>query len=164
MVDDAAEYDTSVADHQIELREHADLVDIGQGILRGDLDAYQAVLDQLSELTELTTLGEELTFSIVSDDVNVEDDSHPLAVTLSQNSPNPFNPVTAIPFSLAEPSDISLIVYNATGAQVAVLTEGAYPTGPHTVNWDASDHASGLYFYRLHAGGTAVTGKMMLVK
>jgi hypothetical protein len=77
LIDDAAEYDASVAEHQIEVSEYAELVDIGQGILRGDLDAYQAVLDRLSELTELSTLGEELTFSIVSDDcVTVTLDAH----------------------------------------------------------------------------------------
>ena len=97
-------------------------------------------------------------------DTTAVSDAPPAPFTLHQNSPNPFNPVTAIPFSLAEPSDISLTIYNATGAKVAVLAEGMYPAGRHTVRWDASDHASGLYLYRIHAGGTALTGKMMLVK
>jgi hypothetical protein len=97
-------------------------------------------------------------------DATAVSEAPPIPFTLHQNSPNPFNPVTAIPFSLAEPSDISLIIYNATGATVAVLAEGMYPPGRHSVSWDASDHASGLYFYRLLADGTALTGKMMLVK
>ena len=93
----------------------------------------------------------------------------PQVFTLSQNAPNPFNPSTAIGFSLAHPADVRLAVYDALGREVAVLAEGSYPAGDHTVRWDGRDHrgvkvSSGVYLYRLTAGGKAEIRRMTLVR
>ena len=102
-------------------------------------------------------------FAIVSGDVAVA--SHtPHSFTLSQNSPNPFNPVTSIPFTLGSESLVSLSVYNIAGEVVAEVAEGRFTAGAHNVNWNASEFASGVYFYRIVADDFIETRKMMLVK
>jgi PKD repeat protein len=84
--------------------------------------------------------------------------------SLHQNYPNPFNPATDISFSLPTASNISLEIYNVLGQRVAVLAEGVYSAGRHTVTWDASRQSSGVYFYRLQADGFVATKKMMLLR
>ncbi len=88
----------------------------------------------------------------------------PDEISLSQNHPNPFNPTTEVAFSLDQASMIKLEVYNVVGQQVAVLAEGMYPAGDHEVSWDAVEHSSGVYFYRLTADDFVETKKMVLLK
>ncbi len=88
----------------------------------------------------------------------------PRQARLMPNYPNPFNPTTTIRYELAEPSDVSLSVYNITGQRVAVLVNGSRAAGEHTAVFDASGLASGTYIYRLEAAGTFTTRKMMLIK
>ncbi len=88
----------------------------------------------------------------------------PTVFTLSPNYPNPFNPVTSIPFTLAHDAQITLAIYNIAGEKVATPAEGQFQAGAHSVEWDASEHASGVYVYRLNAEGIELSGKMTLVK
>jgi len=88
----------------------------------------------------------------------------PYEVILSQNYPNPFNPVTNIQYFLPEPSFVTLNVYNMLGQRVAALVTNQKQVGTHTVVFDASNLGSGMYFYRLSAGNTVETRKMLLVK
>ena len=102
-------------------------------------------------------------FSIVSDDVSVSTSS-PYTFSTSSNHPNPFNPITSIPFTLATESEITLTVYNTAGEKVATLADGNFSAGRYSLDWNASEFASGVYFYRLTAGDFVETRKMMLVK
>ncbi len=90
--------------------------------------------------------------------------SLPSDFALNQNYPNPFNPTTTIEFSLPTPSDVSLKVYNVIGQEVASLVDGPMGAGSHTVQFDASNLSSGVYFYRLTAGGVTQSKKMSLLK
>ncbi|MBK7141977.1 MAG: DUF4397 domain-containing protein [bacterium] len=92
------------------------------------------------------------------------DNSLPSEFALDQNYPNPFNPTTTISFSLPTPSDVSLKVYNVIGQEVASLVEGPMGAGAHTVQFDATNLSSGIYFYRLTAGGVTQSKKMSLLK
>lgn len=84
---------------------------------------------------------------------------------LLPNYPNPFNPSTTIQYTLADPGAVRLEVYTITGQRVAVLVDEAGQTaGRHSVVFDAGHLASGLYLYRLQAGSTIQTRKMMLIK
>jgi hypothetical protein len=84
--------------------------------------------------------------------------------TLSQNFPNPFNPSTTIRFSLPHRSSVSLLVYNTLGQQVSVLVQGEETAGLHEVSFDGSHLASGVYFYRIRAGGFVQTKRFLLIR
>jgi len=90
-----------------------------------------------------------------------------MPLTLYQNNPNPFNPSTEIRYYLPEKCSVALDVYNVNGALVARVTEGYRDKGTHTVSWDGRDGkgrqvSSGVYFYRLKAGKTEISKKMVL--
>ncbi len=87
-----------------------------------------------------------------------------LTTQLEQNVPNPFNPRTTITFSLAEESNVRLDVFDVTGKRVATLVDGVRSAGRHAIGMDASSLASGVYFYRLNAGGVVQQKKMILLK
>jgi len=78
--------------------------------------------------------------------------------------PNPFNPVTRVPYYLPEEASVRLAVYDAAGRAVAVLVDGVKPAGEHEVEWDARGVASGIYFCRLEAGELRVTRKIVLAR
>ncbi len=80
------------------------------------------------------------------------------------NYPNPFNPNTTITFTLPEPEQVVLKIYNSIGAEVATLTERAYSSGTHSVDWNARGMASGIYFCRIQAGPKVAIRKLMLLK
>jgi hypothetical protein len=87
----------------------------------------------------------------------------PKAFALNQNYPNPFNPTTTISFALPTAAQYTLTIYNVTGQSVAEFT-GAAEAGIVSVNWNASNNASGVYFYKLSAGSFTATKKMVLLK
>jgi len=105
-------------------------------------------------------------FSVSSPNVTAidHDPELPQAVSLTQNYPNPFNAQTNISFSLSEQSDIKIEVFDLLGRSVAVLADGSMPAGEHNVMWDATNQASGVYFYTIKAGDFAKTKKMQLLK
>jgi endonuclease/exonuclease/phosphatase family metal-dependent hydrolase len=102
--------------------------------------------------------------SLVSIDEPVSE--APGSYELNQNYPNPFNPTTNISFSLPEQSNISLKIYNLMGREVATLANSrTFSGGTHTVTFDASSLASGMYIYRLStADGMSISRKMMIIK
>lgn len=91
-------------------------------------------------------------------------DNLPVSFNVSQNYPNPFNPSTKIVYTVAEPSNINLAVYNILGQQVAQLANGFKNVGTYEVTFDAEELASGLYLYTFEAGNTRITKKMTLLK
>ncbi len=89
----------------------------------------------------------------------------PESFSLAQNYPNPFNPATQISFTLAQASKVSLEVYDLLGQRVAMLINGENrAAGRYESTFNASNLASGVYFYRLTAGEKVATMKMMLVR
>jgi hypothetical protein len=83
---------------------------------------------------------------------------------LHQNYPNPFNPSTVLSYSLPKASDVTLEVFNIHGQRVATVEKGFKSAGTHNVSFNASGLASGVYLYRLTAGGVTRMNKMMLIK
>jgi hypothetical protein len=88
----------------------------------------------------------------------------PEAYTLSQNYPNPFNPSTTISFSLPHATHVSLKVFDVLGREVATLVNEFTTAGQHEVHFDATNLASGVYFYNLMGGDFAQVKKMTLMK
>jgi hypothetical protein len=83
---------------------------------------------------------------------------------LAGNYPNPFNPSTAVRFELPAAADVRLPVYNAIGEQVALLADGTYSAGTHTVVFDASGLPGGVYYCRLVSADGISSIRMLLVK
>jgi hypothetical protein len=88
----------------------------------------------------------------------------PVSYKLFQNFPNPFNPTTDISFSIAGDSRVTINIYNTVGQQVKQLVNADYKKGTYTVNFDGTDLASGVYFYKINAGDFTEKKKMVLVK
>jgi subtilisin-like proprotein convertase family protein len=89
----------------------------------------------------------------------------PMRFSLSQNYPNPFNPSTKIDFSLAKASDVKIIVYDALGRVVTTLIDSKLNSGKYTALFNASEFASGIYFYTMFLDGNRFESKkMMLIK
>ena len=85
------------------------------------------------------------------------------------NCPNPFNPQTQIEFSLAEASQVSLVIYNLLGQRVLTLLDETLPAGKHVTFWNDEDEsgqkvASGIYFYRLQTSEFNEVRKMVWMK
>ena len=80
-----------------------------------------------------------------------------------KNYPNPFNPVTTLALSLPQASDWTISIFNVVGQKVADFS-GHSDAGVVTVDWNASNEASGIYFYKAEAGNRTLTEKMVLLK
>ena len=103
-------------------------------------------------------------YTVVHEATDVDDELLPDVFSLSQNYPNPFNPTTTINYSLASKSDVNLTIYNVVGQKVQEFTAENKPAGKGFFEWDASNVASGIYFYKISAGDFTATKKMMLLK
>ena len=95
--------------------------------------------------------------------------TQPGQVALSQNLPNPFNPVTSISFTLPAQVAVRLTIYSVTGQLVKTLAHGEMTAGTHVMTWNGRDDrrhevAAGVYVYRLEADGMSVTRRMLLVR
>jgi plastocyanin len=90
--------------------------------------------------------------------------SAPAKFELTQNYPNPFNPTTKINFSVPANGNVRLTVYNVLGQEITTLVNGFMKAGSHTVQFNAANLNSGLYFYKLESNNLAQVKKMMLLK
>ena len=88
----------------------------------------------------------------------------PTAFRLHQNYPNPFNPRTTISYDVPLAVHVSVKVYDVFGREVATLVDDVQEPGTHSVDWDATNMASGVYFYKLQAGDFIATKKLTILK
>ena len=88
----------------------------------------------------------------------------PSVYSLSQNYPNPFNPVTNIKFGLPNAGFTKLEVYDILGRVIKTLVNENKPAGSYTVDFDATNISSGVYFYKIESGGFTDIKKMVVVK
>ena len=96
---------------------------------------------------------------------SVEDGtSTPVNFALSQNYPNPFNPSTTISFSIPAASRVKLTLFDALGREVTQITNKDFSAGNHSINFNAANLTSGVYFYRIEAGSFVQSKKMILLK
>lgn len=114
-------------------------------------------------------LGSALSFEIGdaflgTDDVTIIDE-----FALANNFPNPFNPSTQINYTVAQPGDVSIVVYDILGQEVATLINGYHTPNMYNVKWfgmnnDGNQVATGIYYYKMVSGSFIETKKMMFVK
>ncbi|MCF8306146.1 MAG: family 16 glycosylhydrolase [Ignavibacteriales bacterium] len=98
-------------------------------------------------------------------DFEAEDkENTPSIVTLGQNYPNPFNPKTNIEFEIETPGVVKVTIYNSLGKLVGSMDDGFKSKGKHSIAFDGSNLASGLYYYRLQVNDVILTRKMVLIK
>jgi len=88
----------------------------------------------------------------------------PKEYALLQNYPNPFNAQSISNYALPSEGRVELTVFNLLGQKVATLIDGHQEAGYHSITWDASHNSSGIYFYKLNAGGHQFVKRMMLIK
>lgn len=127
------------------------------------------------------TGSESITF-IASDEQGLQDSttaifsaSEPSSITMGnhsiptnfivhQNYPNPFNPTTTIEYGLAKKGSVQITVTNINGKQILHLSEAERSAGYHSINIDASQFPTGIYFYSVSSSGQIQTKKMMVIK
>ncbi len=114
---------------------------------------------QTPSVWSTTWIGDQ---SMVS--IDHEDGMVAYEFALYPNYPNPFNPATTIKFSIPETQQVTLKLYNIVGQEVVTLIDRELQAGLHTAKWNAGNMASGVYFYKLISGSSAITQKMLLVK
>jgi flagellar hook assembly protein FlgD len=93
----------------------------------------------------------------------------PKPLTLYQNYPNPFNPSTAISFYNPAQQLVNIAIYDVSGARVRMLCDRVMAAGKHSIPWNGTNDSgatvgSGVYYYRLVAGKTNLTKKMVVVR
>lgn len=94
----------------------------------------------------------------------------PQTFALHQNFPNPFNPTTVIRYDVPVTSDVMVTITSVLGQEVGRLVDSRQDAGSYTLHWDASPYASGIYFFRMTAGGMSdgksftEVKKMLLMK
>jgi len=107
------------------------------------------------DTTDLVPLG-----SAVEDELPTVPVSHLTAT----NYPNPFNPATTIEYSIPVAGSVALRVFDITGREMSTLVNGYHRAGTYRVAWDGSAASSGIYLYRVSAGGMSYAGRMVLLK
>jgi len=126
-----------------------------------DLQAGQSVHASNGAATTNPVIYKTFSFEVTG----IEDNNNVVnSFQLNQNYPNPFNPVTTIKYTLPETQNVSLKVYDVLGREVAQLVNTVQTQGTHSINFDASNIASGMYIYTLTAGANSVSKKMMILK
>ena len=83
---------------------------------------------------------------------------------LAQNQPNPAKAMTRIDFNLPTAGEVTLKVYDAQGGLVRTLVSGTRGAGTHSVNLDGGSLSSGVYFYRLQAGSSTATRRLVIAR
>ena len=138
----------------------------------GDLSQYEVSGIVLKTTESKMTIGgfhpdDALSVRCVKNNVNTDvknEQSNPTGYNLFQNYPNPFNPTTTIKFTLNTQSHVKLCITNILGETVLNAIDEMKDAGTYEYNFNASDLASGIYFYQLVAGKSRETKKMILLR
>ena len=147
---------------------HGDLVSDGEVELSLVFRAKTEIENTVIEITDSQTYDSEFGFNRLALPAPVQLQTRPEVFALANNYPNPFNPATTIKYALPQAADVELTVYNVVGQPVRTLVAEHQSAGRYVVEWDATNDnghslSSGMYFYRLEAGGEFREVKKMLL-
>ena len=149
---------------------HGDVVSDGEVALSLVFRPMTEIEDTVIEIIDNQTYDSEFGFNRLALPAPVQLQTRPEVFALANNYPNPFNPATTIKYALPQAADVELTVYNVVGQPVRTLVAEHQNAGRYVVEWDATNDSghslsSGMYFYRLQAGGEFLeTKKMLLLK
>ncbi|TVQ14855.1 MAG: T9SS C-terminal target domain-containing protein [Balneolaceae bacterium] len=130
-----------------------------------DSDSVYVAIQSISDDRFVFMVDDFQVTGVEGPSVSIEKEiDRPVSVVLHQNYPNPFNPETTIRFYLDAPRNVQVSVYELSGKKVEDVASGNYPQGYHTVLFDGSGLASGVYIYRLQTDDFSQTRKLMLLK
>jgi len=146
-------------------------VDVEQGVVNGNthilVTGYNAEANTFNGFSGdfLELNGNILSVEFAtSEGAMVNASNVPVEFKVYQNYPNPFNPTTTIKFAIPQPGCYELNVYNIMGQVVETHAGVAQTAGHYSFEWNASQLASGVYFYKVTVGDYAATRKMVLLK
>ena len=147
---------------------HGDVVSEGEVALSLVFRPTTEIEHTVIEITDNQTYDSAFGFNRLALPVPVQLQTRPEAFALANNYPNPFNPATTIKYALPQAADVELTVYNVVGQVVRTLVAEHQSAGRYVVEWDATNDnghslSSGMYFYRLEAGGDFHEVKKMLL-
>mgnify|MGYP001303531111 CR=1 FL=1 len=163
--------------------EYAPLVTLSATVNSDDFLGQDVMLEAIEDLALDTRLivsdasgaalssdFHEALWTVGSDSFLLDNDpTSPIAFSLSENYPNPFNPTTTIDFSIAEPGMVNLSIFDASGRLVRNLVSENKNVGSYSATWDGTtdsgvNASTGMYFYTIETESFVETKKMMLVK
>ena len=110
------------------------------------------------------TKGNSIAVDIQSFDISNSSNLLPVKTELTDAYPNPFNPSSSINYGLANDGHVEIMVYDATGRLVDELVNQHQTAGYHSITWNASNQASGMYFAKMVVGDIVQTQKLVLLK
>ena len=148
---------------------HGDVVSDGEVALSLVFRPTTEIENTVIEITDNQTYDSAFGFNRLALPAPVQVQTRPEVFSLANNYPNPFNPATTIKYALPQAADVALTVYNVLGQPVRTLVAEHQNAGRYVVEWDATNDSghslsSGMYFYRLEAGGDLEVKKMLLLK
>jgi flagellar hook assembly protein FlgD len=137
------------------------LQELGKGLRGYEDDLFVNSINHYTNAWKFAQnmMGNKLRKETASIETNIPD-----KYGIEQNYPNPFNPSTQIQFQLPENNSVKLQIFDILGNLVTTLVDEQMEAGYHSVNWSASNLASGIYFYRMSSGTFIKTMKLMLLK
>jgi hypothetical protein len=113
---------------------------------------------------QITWFGMDSDTGLITNVATAVEEAGQDAFSVDAAYPNPANPTTTIGFTLAEAGHVSVDIYNVAGQKVDTLVDGEMSIGSHSVVWDASQFAAGVYFYTVKSGNYSKTMKVTLLK
>jgi hypothetical protein len=127
----------------------------------GLIDEFRIYNRTLTQAEITATWNHELPIPLGTKNTNTQ---VPKDYSISQNFPNPFNPITSISYTIPKTGNVKMVIFDVLGREVATLVNEVKTPGTYAVRFDASNFASGVYMYRIESGNFADTKKMLLVK
>lgn len=140
------------------------LYSLGNTYLTGKRRTYSTVYPFGVQGQDAYVINFGITVSPITSSKPLNDIETPKEFKLEQNYPNPFNPVTRISFSIPKREMVNIKIYNVLGKEIATLISEVKNTGTYSVNFDATNLPSGIYFYDMSAGDFFNSKRMILIK
>jgi len=134
-------------------------------------NSYNSGFEEPTEIVKVTTPDTtdwiyiaDLNDPKVTDIEHPDEEVVPKTFKLAQNYPNPFNPSTVIDYQLTQRSQVKIEVYDVSGKSITTLVNETQSAGSHSVTFDATGLATGVYMYRISTETNAITRKMIFLK